>query len=239
MAITSFIVHSFRAALPHPYGTKTRINRAGRYELLAFLFSYSTLIIALVAAVPYDSYDFPPQVLFDDFLPQTEIWDYNPRIERGSWLILEVTSDVLVEIYAQQQGSGGIYMIGSWTAYRKTITLSQARFGEVFLVSVKPLQDGNVTVSIVDSSMSATNSIHVVLASPWFLFLFFLAIATDAFVIFRWSRARCTMRGTRQEIIDGKEFEADLEVSRIYLAISWIRKLKSQLSKKREKSDAS
>jgi hypothetical protein len=206
---------------------------------MAVLLSFSVLIVSLAAVFPYESYDFPPQVLLDDLVPQGELWDYNLWIDEGSWLVIEVTSNVQLQFYAERRYGNSIFVLASWTSYHRVVTLGWVSFGQDFRISVTPLQDGNVTVEIIDSSQSSTNSIHVLLASPWFLLLCFATIAVDVYVGFRWLRARDSMRGTRLDGIDEKGFEEDFRVSRTYLVLSWLRKLKSRVFKKREKSDAS
>jgi hypothetical protein len=203
--------------------------------------SSSVLIITIVAAVPYTSYDFPPQVLFDEFMSIEERWEYYLWIDEGSWVVVEVTSDVQVEIsveYRNQYGGLG-FQLGPWTAYHRVVTLGELTIRQQVRMLVDSVWDGNVTVEIIDSSQSVPNSIHVLLASPWFLLFCFATLALDVSVVVRWSRVRGSLIRTRLDGIDEREFEDELRISRSYLVLSWIRRLKSRLLKRKQTSEDS
>jgi hypothetical protein len=238
MTIASFTIHSFRTELPRLGGYRTRIERAGRHKLLAVLFSSSVLTISLAAVFPYASYDFSPQVLLDDFVPQGEPWDYSLWIDEGSWLVLEVTSEVRLMFNALLRYENSHITVSSWTSYHGVVTLGEDNLWGNYRISAAPVWDGNVTVEIIDSSQSFTNSIHV-LASPAFLLLLSATLVIDAHGFVRWLRLRPSSRRTRKVGIDEKQFADELRVSRTYLVLSWIRELKSRVLRNRETSEAS
>ena len=232
---------SFRTELPRLVGTRTQTGRADWNILLAVLMSSSVLMITLAAVVSYASYDFPPQVLLDEFMPIEERWEYYLSIDEGSWVVVEVTSDVQVEISVEYRNPYGHleFQFGPWTAYHRVVTLGELTTRQQVRMLVDSVMDGNVTVEIIDSSQSVTISIHVLLASPWFLLLCFATLALDVSVVVRWSRVRASMRRTRLDGIDENGFKDELRISRSYLVLSWIRELKSRLFRNGETSEAS
>jgi len=203
--------------------------------------SSSVLMITLVAVVPYASYDFPPQVLFDEFMPIEERWEYYLWINSGSWVFVEVTSDVQVEISVEYRNPYGglVLQLGPWTAYHRVMTLGGITIRQQVRMLVDSVWDGNITVEIIDSSQSVPNSIHVLLASPLFVLLCFATLALDVSMVVRWSRVRGSMRRTRLDGIDENGFKDELRISRSYLVLSWIRRLKSRLLKRRQTSEDS
>jgi hypothetical protein len=197
----------------------------------------SVLIIAVIAAIPYSSYDFPPQILLDEFMPSSTDWGYSLWVDEGSWVAIEINADVQVNILVVRQFSETeTHHIGSWTVYSRIVTLRSGSSGQDLRISVNTVRDGNVTVEIIDSSQSLINSVPILLFSPWFLFLCIATLVLDVYVVLRWSSTRSRIGRKQQDGIDGGRASEELRFSKSYVTISRLRELRRKLFGKREES---
>ena len=209
------------------------------YKSLAVLLTSFVLITTVIAAVPYASYDFPSQVLYDGFMPEGigDLWTYHLWVDEDRWVAIEISADVKVTIEVQEKiSSTETRVTGPWTAYTRIVTLRSGSSGVEFSISLDPVRDGNVTVEIIDSSQSVANSIPGLLSSPWFLLLLFPPAILDAYWAFKWLRVYRTKRSRQSDEIVPQPSAEELKFSRRYLVISKLRGMKDILTRKRKRT---
>ncbi|MFW9944795.1 MAG: hypothetical protein ACFFB7_07345 [Candidatus Sifarchaeia archaeon] len=205
----------------------TRIKTADWRKLAAVLSSSLLVIITVCGAFPFQSYDFPPQILLDELIQEAEYKSYAFWVDEGSWVAIEITSDVRLQIYISRREESASYHVFSGEVYHRIFTLGEYDLPQNVSISISPSFDGNIRMEIIDSFQSSTNSIHALLVSPWFLLLCLATLVLDVYAFVRWSRFR-SLRG-RPDRIEEKGFREELRVSRTYLALSWFRKLRKKL----------
>ncbi|MFW9913436.1 MAG: hypothetical protein ACFFEU_13245 [Candidatus Thorarchaeota archaeon] len=195
------------------------------------------LIPTVIAAVPYASYDFPSQVLYDGFM-QEGFWTYHLWVDEDRWVAIEISADVPVGIdvsyYVASQNTH--YEVSTWTGYNRIVTLKPDSYGAEFSITLDPVSDGNVTVEIIDSSQSVANNIPGLLSSPWFLLLLFPTTVLDAYWTFKWLRVYGTKRSRQSDEIVPQPSAEELKFSRRFLVISKLRGMKDMLTRKRKRS---
>ena len=119
---------------------------------MAVLLSFLLLIITVCGAFPFQSYDFPPQILLDEFIQEGEYRPYALWVDEGSWVVIEITSDVRLQIFISRRDESASYHVFGSEAYHRVFTLGEYNFPQNVSISLSPVLDGNIRMEIIDSS---------------------------------------------------------------------------------------